>query len=138
MPTQTSTTTVPEYAMFDTAPPLPVQLCDGAGVPINLTGATVVINITPTAASIGDQDPTRLVSGGACVIDPDQGTYTGWVTWSPLTDDLSRWGSYVYNFEVTYADDTRQTIAPNVANSLIIRYPAGGTKYAVETQPGGG
>jgi hypothetical protein len=135
MPTQTSTTTVPEYAMFDTAPPLPVQLCDGAGVPINLTNIVVVINVTPTSNSFGDQDPNRLVSGGACVNDPDQVTNTGWLTWSPLTDDLKRWGSYAYNFELTYLDGSRQTIAPNGANPLIVRYPIGGTKYAAETTP---
>jgi hypothetical protein len=133
MPTQTSTTTVPEYAMFDTAPPLPVQLCDGDGDPIDLTGATVVINITPTAASYGPSDPNRMVDGGACVIDPDQVTYKGWLTWTPLSDDLSRWGSFAYNFEVTYSTGKRQTIAPNGANPLIVRYPIGGTKYAAET-----
>lgn len=132
MPTQYSTTTVPEYAMFDTAPSLPVQLCDGGGEPIDLTGATVVINVTPTSSDYGDQDPNRLVNGGACVIDPDQVNNIGEVTWSPLSTDLSRWGSYAYNFEVTYADGTRQTISPKGENTLIVRYPIGGTKYAEE------
>ena len=133
MPTQYSTTTVPEYAMYDTAPPLPVQLCDGAGDPIDLTGATVVINVTPTSNDFGDQDPTRLVNGGACDIDGDQVVNTGWLTWSPLTDDLKRWGSYAYNFEVTYPNGKRQTISPKGENVLIVRYPVGGVKYATPT-----
>lgn len=133
MPTQFSTTTVPEYAMFDTAPPLPVQLVDGEGTPLDLTGATVVINVTPTSNTFGSQDPNRLINGGACVIDPDQVVNKGALTWSPLNDDLSRWGSFAYNFEITFPTGKRQTISPKGENTLIIRYPIGGTKYAAET-----
>jgi len=132
MPTQFSTTTVPEYAMFDTAPALPVTLVDGAGDAIDLTGSTVVINVTPTSNDYGDQDPNRLVNGGACVVDPDQVNNKGEVTWAPLSTDFSRWGSFAYNFEVTYPDGKRQTISPKGENVLIVRYPIGGVKYAEE------
>ena len=135
MPAQTARSVVPEYAMYDTAPPLAQFLLDGNGDPINLTGATVVINISPTYSGYGSHEPSRLVDGGACVPDPDQspwdqGGNRGLVRWFPGTNDLDRWGTFAYNFEVTYSDTTVQTISPKGDNVLIVRHPIGGIGYA--------
>ena len=135
MPAQTTALGLVEYALYDTAPPLRAQLVDGDGDPIDLTSATVVINISPTNSSFGTSDPTRLVSGSPCVVDPDQSLNRGYVSWIPSPESLSRWGSFSYNFEVTFSDDTRQTISPKAENVIIIRFPIGGTKYGEETTP---
>lgn len=130
MPAQTSRSVVPEYAMYDTAPPLAQYLLDGNGDPINLSGCTVVINITPTYSGYGQNDPSRMIDGGACVPDPDQNLYPGLVRWFPGSTDLSRWGTFAYNFEVTYPDNTVQTISPKGDNVLVVRHPIGGIEYA--------
>ena len=135
MPQQTTSLGLVEYALYDTAPPLRAQLVDGNGDPIDLTGASVVINVAPTQGTYGTSDPTRLVSASPCVVDPDQVNNTGFVAWTPSPDSLNRWGGYSYNFEVTYPDNTRQTISPKGENTLIVRFPIGGTKYGEETTP---
>jgi hypothetical protein len=135
MPQQTTSLGPVEYALYDTAPPLSAQLVDGNDIPIDLTGATVVINISPTQSTYGTSDPTRLVSLSPCVVDPDQLDFPGWVSWTPSPTSLDRWGSFSYNFEVTYPDDTRQTISPKAENVLIVRFPVGGTKYGTPTTP---
>lgn len=135
MPSQTTSLGLVEYALYDTAPPLRAQLVDGDGIPINLTGAAVVINVSPTQGTYGTSDPTRLVSAAPCVVDPDQVNNTGFVAWTPGITALDRFGAYSYNFEVTYADNTRQTISPKAENVLIVRFPLGGTKYGSPTTP---
>jgi hypothetical protein len=135
MPTQTTSLGLVEYALYDTAPPLRAQLVDGDGNPIDLTGAAVVINISPTQSTYGTSDPNRLVSLSPCVVDPDQVNNIGYVSWTPSPTSLDRWGSFAYNFEVTYPDDTRQTVSPKAENVLIVRFPVGGTKYGTPTTP---
>ena len=135
MPAQTTSLGLVEYAMFDTAPPLRAQLVDGDGEEIDLSTATVIINVSPTNSTYGTSDPTRLVDGAACVVDPDQVNNKGFVSWTPSPTALDRFGSYSYNFEVTYADDTRQTVSPKAENVLIVRFPLGGTKYGTPTTP---
>jgi hypothetical protein len=135
MPAQTTALGLVEYALFDTAPSLRAQLTDGDGDPIDLTQSDVVINISPTQGTYGTSDPTRLVDGAACVVDADQVNNKGYVDWNPAPDALDRFGSYSYNFEVTYADNRRQTISPKAENVLIVRFPVGGTKYGEQTTP---
>jgi hypothetical protein len=135
MPAQTTALGLVEYAMFDTAPPLVAQLVDGDGDPINLTNATVVINVSPTNSTYGTSDPTRLIDGASVDVDADQVNNTGFVSWTPSSTALDRFGSYSYNFEVTFADNTRQTVSPKAENVLIVRFPVGGTKYATPTTP---
>jgi hypothetical protein len=132
MPTQTIGSDTPEYAVNDTGPPLVNTLCDGAGDPIDLTGAAVVINIAYASYSYYYSPQLRLVDGGACVVDPDQteGGNRGKVSFAPGVAQFNLAGTYRYNYEVTYPDATRQTIAPNSNNTLIIRAPAGGNQYA--------
>jgi len=136
MPSQTTSLGLVEYAMFDTAPPLRAQLVDGDGEPLDgLDGATVVINISPTNSGYGTSDPNRLVSLSPCVVDADQVNNKGYVDWNPSPESLNRFGSFSYNFEVTFADNTRQTISPKAENVLIVRFPVGGTKYGIPTTP---
>lgn len=118
--------------MYDTAPPLASVLLGGDGEPIDLTGCSVVINISPTYSGYGSNEPSRLVDGGACVVAGDQSATgdRGLVTWVPDTYDLDRFGTFAYNFEVTYIDGTVQTISPKGDNALIVRHPIGGTTYA--------
>ncbi len=94
MPAQSTAPGLAEYALFDTAPPLTVQLLDGDDEPIPLTGSTVVINIAYSRGSYGYSPEERLVDGGPCVPDPDQITNPGFVTWNPLNTDLSLWGTF--------------------------------------------
>lgn len=133
MPAQSTSTTVPEYAVGDTDPPLRVQLLDGDGTPIDLTGATVVINIAYSRRAwfLPYQSITkRLVDGSSCVVDPDQSTYTGFLSWTPQSGDLYDAGSFIYNFEVTFPGGWRRTITPAGVNTLVIREPLGGMTYA--------
>ena len=133
MPNQSTAPGLAEYALYDTAPELRVQLCDGDGEPINLTGATVVINIAYTRGSYGYQPSKRLVDGGACVPDPDQVANIGYVNWAPLNTDLSVWGTFRYNFEITYAGGKRQTISPIGSSILTVQPPVGGVQYGSPT-----
>jgi hypothetical protein len=132
MPQQSGTPTTPEWAVGNTAPNLRNCLVDGDGIPIDLTGATVVINIAFASWSFYYAPQRRLVTDGVCVVDPDQ-TETGnrgFVDWTPLTTDLSLAGTYRYTYDITYQSGGVQTISPNAENSLTVRPPVGGMQYA--------
>ena len=133
MPAQSNATQTPEYAVGDTDPPLRVQLLDGDGTPIDLTGASVAINVAWSGRQSVFPYSTyfdRLIDGGSCTVDPDQTTYTGFLSWTPGANDLSEPGSFSYNFEVTFPGGWRRTITPAGTNTLIIRPPLGGMNYA--------
>jgi hypothetical protein len=132
MPAQTTKPQLAEYAMYDTDPPLQSLLLNGDGSPIDLTGATVVINIGWSSGSYGYSPMERLVDGGACVV-ADQGSNLGWVTWNPQSEDLNRWGTFRYNYEVTNAQGKKRTVAPNGSNFMQIHTPVGGVQYASPT-----
>jgi hypothetical protein len=132
MPQQSGTPTTPEWAVGNTAPNLRTCLVDGVGDPIDLTGATVVINIAYASWSFYYAPQLRLVTGGVCVVDPDQ-TETGnrgFVDWTPLPTDLSLAGTFRYTYDITYPGGKVQTIAPNAENSMTVRPPVGGMQYA--------
>ncbi len=133
MPAQSTAPGLAEYALYDTAPPLTVQLLDGDGEPIVLTGSTVVINIAYSRGSYGYSPEKRLVDAGPCVPDPDQGANPGWVTWEPLNEDLSAWGTFRYSFEITNAVGKRQTVSPIGSSVLMVHAPIGGVQYGEPT-----
>ena len=130
MPAQTVRSKVPKYAVGDTAPPLELLITDGNDEAIDLSGSTAVINIAYASRSYYYSPMKRLIDGGACVIDPDQVTNTGWISWEPQPGDLSIAGTFRYSVEVTFPDGTRQTFAPDVNNTFVVRAPAGGMQYA--------
>jgi hypothetical protein len=132
MPSQLAGPTTPEWTVGDTAPPLVACLSDGDGNPIDLSGATVTINIAFGSWSYYYAPQRRLVSGGACVVDPDQseGGNRGFVSWSPLITDLIIAGDFRYTFHLVHAGGGVQTVAPNAANAIVIRPPVGGMQYA--------
>lgn len=132
MPQQSGTPTTPEWSVGDTAPDLRACLTDGAGVPIDLTGATVTINIAFASWSFYYAPQRRLVVNGVCVVDPDQTEdgNRGFVNWTPLVTDFSLAGTFRYTYDIMYPSSKRQTIAPNAENSMTIRPPVGGMQYA--------
>ncbi len=131
MPTQTIGADTPEWAVGDTAPPLRVLLKDGAGEPLDgLDGATVVVNVAHSSYDYYYAPQNRIIDGSACVVDPDQVGNKGYITWTPSSDDLFLAGTFRFTFEVTFGDGSRQTIAPNATNTLIVRAPVGGMQYA--------
>lgn len=132
MPAQAFASSVPEYAVGDTAPPLRSLLCDGAGKPINLTGCTVVFNLAFASYSYYYAPMQRQLDGKTATPDPDQteGGNRGYVDVVFDPDDLSLAGTFRFNYEVTYPNATRQTISPSVTNTFIVRAPAGGMQYA--------
>jgi len=126
MPAQVHASTVAYYTVGDTAPNLERQMLDGNGDPIDLTGCTVTITIAHARYDYYYSPSTRIVDRGSCLVDPDQTNNTGWVSWTPPTDILDPAGNYYFNFEITYADSTRQTIPPNTYLLMVIKPRPGG------------
>ncbi len=125
MPAQTRSGGVVYYGELDTAPPLRATLKDGAGNPIDLTGATVTIEVAYSRNSYYYSPTTKIVTNGPCLI-LDQMTNKGEVQWTPAEGDLTPPGTYLYTFRITYSDDTVQTIPPNTYQPLVIRTLVGG------------
>lgn len=128
MPAQTTGSSVVYYSEGDTAPDLPAVLTDGAGEPIDLTGATVTISIAYARYSYYYAPTLRIVDEGPCVVDLDQVNNKGLVRWTPQAGDLSPPGSFLYYFQVTYPSGGVQTIPPNTYLPMIIRTPVGGQR----------
>lgn len=128
MPAQTNTGPgVVYYAEGDTAPPLRVRLVDGNNDPIDLTGASVTINIGYARWSYYYAPTDLIVTDSLCVVDPDQINNRGWVTWTPGVGDLTPPGSFKYAFTITYADGGVQTVPANTYQPMHIltRVPGG-------------
>ncbi len=134
MPAQTTAAEASYYSEFDTAPPLLVCLKDKFGEPIDLTGAEVDLNVAYARWSHYYSPFRRIIDQQPCVVDPDQteGGKRGVVRYFPGTvqgtDAMSPAGSFHMTFEVTYPDDTVQTIPPDTYLPLIIRSTVGGTR----------
>jgi hypothetical protein len=126
MPAQTTDVGVVYYSENDTAPELPAILRDGAGKPIDLTGATVTISIAYSRYSYYYSPTKRIVDRSPCEVDPDQVGNKGVVRWTPGEGELSPPGEYQYYFKVTYPSGGVQTIPPNTYLPMIIRTPVGG------------
>ena len=135
MPAQTAGSSVIYYSALDTAPDLPAILTDGAGEPIDLTGATVTISIAYSRYSYFYSPTKRIVDESPCVIDPDQVLNKGLVRWTPSEGELQPPGEYQYFFQITYPSGGRQTIPANTYLPMIIRTPVGGFKENVSGAP---
>lgn len=122
MPAQTTPyPNVVHYGQGDTAPALRVQLVDGDGSPIDLSGSTVVINIAYSTWSFYYAPFKAIVVDGPCVVDPDQSTYPGYVEWRPQVGDLDIAGTFSYTFTVTYPDATTMTFPQDTYGKIIVR-----------------
>ena len=132
MPTQTPTNVSTFYAELDTAPPLRVCLRDGQGDPIDLSGATVVINVAYARWSHYYSPFRRIIDQQLCDVDPDQDNNKGFISFTPGTDEgvnaMTPAGSFHMTFEVTYQDGGVQTIPADTYLPLIIRSTVGGTR----------
>jgi len=136
MPAQTTANAkATYYSELNTAPPLEVCLKDGDGQPVDLTGATVVINIAYARYSHYYSPFRRIVNNGPCVVDPDQVLKTGFVKWTPQEGDLSPAGSFHYTFDVTFLDSSIQTFPPNTYLPMVIRTTVGGTRRDGQSAP---
>lgn len=127
MPAQTNAPSTVFYVEGDTAPDLEVQLvdADGAGIPLT-DAASASITIAPDRWSYYWSPVVPIVLNGTCVINPDQVTYPGYVTWTPGVDELSPAGNYEYRIKVTWNDGSDQTFPPNETLRLTIRAKVGG------------
>ncbi len=86
-------------AAFDTKP-FEAALQDGAGNPVNLTGATVVFTM--------GEDGSRILRAPATLVNASQGE----VRYSPTTFETSSAGNFPAEFNVTFSDGSIQTF-PN-------------------------
>jgi hypothetical protein len=135
MPAQTTTARTVYYSENDEAPILEARLDDGTttdGVPnyIDLSGSTVRIRIAHARWSYYYSPAGTIIDGvteGLCVIDPDQVTNKGKLTWTPGAGELSPAGTYHYVFLVTFPGGERQTFPPNTYLPMVIRANVGGT-----------
>lgn len=137
MPAQTNQAGTVYYVEFDTAPPLAACLKDGNGDEIDLTGATVTISIafSMPRGTYYTSPRDQIVFRSPVTVDPDQVNNKGDISWTPGaqgTDDaLTPPGEFLYTFEVTYQDGTKQTIPANTYQTLIIKTPVGGRSLNV-------
>lgn len=125
MPAQVSNPKTAYFSKGDTAPTLRNRIEDGSGDPIDLTGATVVINIAFSSWSYFYSPKERIVDGGACVVDPDQVTFKGFVDWTPLANDLEPAGEFQYQYLITFGGGAVQTVPANTYLPMIIRSNVG-------------
>ena len=136
-PAQTSAAGTVYYVEFDTAPPLRACLKDGNDDPIDLSGAAVTITVafTMPRGTYYTSPRDQIVVRSPVTVDPDQVNNKGFVSWTPGaqgTDDaLTPPGDFLYNFEVTYQDGTKQTIPPISYQTMHIQTPVGGRSLNV-------
>lgn len=132
MPAQSNTSGAVYYVEFDNAPPLTACLKDGNEDPIDLTGATVKITIAfaMPRGTYYTSPRDQIVVRSDVDVDADQVNNKGFVSWTPGAqgddDALTPPGQFLYIFEVTYQDGTRQTIPANTYQTMIITSPVGG------------
>ena len=139
MPAQTSKAGTAYFVEFDTAPPLRRCLKDGDGNAIDLTGTTVTISIafSMPRGTYYTSPRDQIVKRSPVDVDPDQTEdgNRGWVSWTPgaqgADDALTPPGEFLFTFEVTYIDGTKQTIPSNTYETLIIKTPVGGRSLNV-------
>ncbi len=134
MPAQTTSAGTVYYVEFDTAPPLRACLKDGQGDAIDLTGSTVTISVAfaMPRGTYYTSPRRQIIKRSPVVVDADQVTNKGFVSWTPEPQGssdqgiLSPPGEFLYTFEVIYGDGTRQTIPANTYQTMIIKSPVGG------------
>lgn len=125
MPAQTLGASTTYYEQGNTAPDL-LALIEDDGGPINLTGATVTIDISYASWSYYYSPYVRVVTDGPCVVDPDQATNTGYVRWTPQAGDLDIAGNFLYRFRVTYPGGGKATYPANTYLPLVVTTRTGG------------
>ena len=86
------------WVQHDTRPALVKTLLDASGAVVNVTGATVVFNMT--------QGSTVKVSRGAAMVTDGP---NGVVSYTPTSTDTATAGEFQGEFEVTYAAGGVQT-----------------------------
>lgn len=130
MPAQTLDNDTIYYAESDTAPALEKCLKDGSGNAIDLTGATVAINIAYARWSHYYSPYKRIVDRSPCVVDPDQTEEgnRGYIKWLPYEGALTPTGDFHVTFEITYQSGGVQTVPPNTYVAMVIRATVGGTR----------
>jgi hypothetical protein len=139
--TRTATNPVVYYVELDRAPDMVTDLVDEETLePIDLTavGTTVVVNIAWAAphGSFYTSPRDRIVSEGPCVIDPDQVTNPGRVSWTPDEEDLTPPGQFVYQHQVDSGGlGLIQTVPANTYNPMIIRANVGGRSFNKQPIP---
>ena len=126
MPAQTPTVGRAYYQEGDTAPNLRRQLLDGSGTPIDLTGATVTIDIAHSSYDYYYSPMRRIVEDASCIVETQTGATIGYVQYQPSPGDLSPPGNYGFRFKVTYGDGSIQHIPPHTYEPLIITTRVGG------------
>ena len=139
MPAQSSSAGTVYYVEFDTAPPLRACLKDGQGDAIDLTGAGVTITIAfaMPRGTYYTSPRDQIVIRSEVDVDPDQIANRGFVSWTPEPQGsldegiLTPPGEFLYTFEVTYQDGTKQTIPSNTYQTMIIKTPVGGRSLNV-------
>lgn len=134
MPSQSLQSETVYYEVNDTAPDLEACLKDRDKNPVDLTGATVTINIAFVMphSTYWRSPRDQIVTEGPCVVDPDQSEdgRRGWVTWTPEEGDLNPPGQFLYRFRVRWPDGRKQTFPAREYETLIITSPPGGVAYA--------
>ena len=132
MPSQTAKSGTVFFVEFDNAPALTETLKNLDGEAIDLTDATVTISVafSMPRGTYYTSPRDQIVKRSPCVVDPDQVANKGVVHWTPGAkgddDALTPPGEFLYTFEVTYLDSTKQTVPQNTYFTLIIKTPVGG------------
>ncbi len=90
----------------DTAPAIQATLLDGAGNPVNLTGATVRLHVGRSGQPIVDAPATIVDAAG------------GVVSYAWQAQDLATPGQWLAEWEVTYATGEVETF-PNASQLLV-------------------
>lgn len=135
MPTQVSNRKkVVQRIEFDTRPIVTVLLDDN-DEPIDLTDATVTISVAFTFPHQGYYTSPRdqIITDQPCVVDPDQGTNPGRVTYFPGTeanvDALTPPGSFSFQYNITKPDLTLWIVPDDYYFPMTIRARVGGRAY---------
>lgn len=134
MPAQSYGASTIWYEALDTAPDLTVCIADDDG-PINLEDATVTIEIAYQRWNYYYSPTKKIVDGAPCVVNPDQVTFKGYVSYTPRVGDLQPPGNFLYRFHVVYpsggvAHYPAQTYLP-----LVITTPVAGWAESVTGAP---
>lgn len=93
----------------DESPALQTTLKDASGSAVNLTGASVVANMTRIGAT------ARTIDGASVTIDNASG---GVVSYAFDDTETATWGIYRLEWVATYADATQETF-PNQGYDIV-------------------
>lgn len=126
MPSMKQNSTIAFYTVGDTAPPLIRHLEDDNDVRMDLTGATVRIDVAHLRMDYYYAPAKRIIEEALCAVDPDQVTNRGMVTYWFKTGELAIPGSFQYSYHVYWGDGTSQHVSSRKFEPLVVRPRAGG------------